>query len=167
VNGWGWIVGGYLVYVGLAIGAALFVALAIAVVRGQRRLRSLEERLARAERADRAEQPVAPRSVALVVPEHATEDDDEALVPTPLGQSEDLEPTEQVDREMFWDLLLRESVVRAAAVGHGLRAVLDPRTRNRIRFEVKQEIKRARKQRRSEERAAVRQLRQDRLEDSA
>ena len=166
MNGLGWIVGGYVAYVGLAIGAALLVALAVAVVRGQRRMRALEERLARAEQArhDAPEPSIGP---AVALRSVADEDDDETLVPTPLGSDEDPEPAERVDREMFWDLLLRESVVRAAAVGHGVRAVLDPRARNRIRFEVRQEIKRARKQRRSEERAAVRQLREDRLRDSA
>ena len=163
MNGLGWIVGGYLAYVGLAIGAALFVALAIAVVRGQRRMRALEQRLARAEQSA----PVVPERSVVLVPSDRVEAEDDTLFPTPLGVDDDREPVERVDREMFWDLLLRESVVRAAAVGHGLRAVLDPRTRNRIRFEVKQEIKRARKQRRSEERAAVRQLRQDRLEDAS
>ena len=162
MNGLGWLVGGSLAYVGLAIGAALFVALAIAVARGQRRMRALEERLARAEhtteRSLRVSDPPEPS---------ADEDDDEALVPTPLGSGEDPGPLERVDREMFWDLVLRESVVRVAAVGHGVRAVLEPRTRHRIRFEVRQEIKRARKQRRSDERAAVRQLREERLRDSA
>ena len=164
MNGLGWLVGGNLAYVGLAIGAALLVALAVAVVRGQRRMRALEERLARAEQV---ESRVTERAVVLATPAPSPEDDEDALVPTPLGGEEDPEPTERVDREMFWDLLLRESVVRAAAVGHGLRAVLDPRTRNRIRFEVRQEIKRARKQRKSEERAAVRQLREERMRESA
>jgi heme exporter protein D len=164
MNGLGWIVGGYVAYVALAIGAVLLVALAVAVVRGQRRMRALEERLVRAERVRRA----APeRAVEPVRALRSIEDDEDALVPTPLGADEEPEPPERVDREMFWDLLLRESVVRAAAVGHGLRAVLDPRTRNRIRFEVRQEIKRARKQRKSDERAAVRQLREDRLRDTA
>ena len=164
MNGLGWIVGGHLAYVGLAIGAALFVALAVAVVRGQRRMRALEERLARAEQV-RHDPPARALSAAPAL--DPAEHEDDALVPTPLGPDEEPEPLERVDREMFWDLLLRESVVRAAAVGHGVRAVLDPRVRNRIRFEVRQEIKRARKQRRSEERAAVRQLREDRLRDSA
>jgi heme exporter protein D len=165
VDGLGWLVGGYVAYVGLAIGAALFVALAIAVIRGQRRMRALEERLARAEQRD------APAVEPPIVPVPATpvpvDQDDKALIPTPLGSDEDASSAVRVDREVFWDLLLRESVVRAAAVGHGVRAVLDPRTRNRVRFEVRQEIKRARKQRKSEERAAVRQLRQDRFEESA
>lgn len=163
MDGLGWIVGGHLAYVGLAIGAALLVALAVAVVRGQRRMRALEARLARAEHS-------AERSLAVPDPAPAPPaevDDEDALVPTPLGPSVDVEPAERVSREMFWDLLLRESVVRAAAVGHGVRAVLDARTRNRIRFEVRQEIKRARKQRKSEERAAVRQLRENRMRESA
>ena len=155
MESWGWIAG--------AIGAALLVALAVTVVRGQRRMRALEERLARAERTVE----VAPDRAPVPVVTQDDDDDGEALVPTPLGPREDDGPVTRVDREIFWDLFLRESVVRVAAVGHGVRAVLDPRTRNRIRFEVKQQIKSARKQRRSEERAAVRQLRQDRLEDAS
>ncbi len=166
MDGLGWLVGGNLADVGLAIGAALFVTLAVALVRGQRRMGALEERLARAEQRDRPgmELPPAPaRELATTV----AEDDSQALVPTPLGSDDDEASGVRVDREMFWDLVLRESVVRAAALGHGLRAVLDPSTRNRVRFEVRQEIRRARRQRRSEERAAVRQLRQDRFEDTA
>lgn len=161
----GWYVGGYVAYVGLALGAALLVGLTVAVVRGHRRVRALEERIRR------AEQPHRP-AVPIVVAEDrgAKPDEDEALVPTPLGapaEPDDLEPTVRVDRQVFWVQLLRESVVRTAAVAHGVRAVLDPRVRNRIRFEVRQETRRARKQRRSEERAAVRQLREDRWKDSA
>jgi heme exporter protein D len=161
-----WFVGGHLGYVALAVGAALLVALAIAVVRGQRRMRALEQRLARAEQV--ATGPAEPtRAAATPPPATPASEEEGALVPTPLGSDPEAALSVRVDREMFWDLVLRESVVRIAAVGHGVRAVLDPRTRHRIRFEVRQEIKRARKQRRSDERSAERQLRQDRLEDTA
>ena len=163
MDGLAWSVGAIVTYVGLGIGAALLVALAVAVVRGQRRMRALEERLARAETS--ARHTVTSRE--LVTENIVDEDDLETLVPTPLGPAEDDEPVVRVDREMFWDLLLRESFVRVAAVGHGVRAVLDPRTRNRVRFEVRQETKRARKQRKADERAAVRQIRDERLRDSA
>ena len=90
MNGLGWIVGGSLAYVGLAIGAALFVALAVAVVRGQRRMRALEERLARAEQVQH-DAPQRSAETALALRPVANEDDD-TLVPTPLRSDEEPEP---------------------------------------------------------------------------
>ncbi len=53
--------------------------------------------------------------------------------------------------------MLRETVVKAASLAHGVRRALDPETRNRIRFEMKREVKRARKQRRADTRQARRE----------
>ncbi len=63
---------------------------------------------------------------------------------------------EPVDSALFADLVLRETVVKAASLAHGLRRALAPETRNRIRFEMKREVKRSRKQRRSDLREARR-----------
>ena len=52
--------------------------------------------------------------------------------------------------------MLRETVVRAASLAHGVRRALAPETRNRIRFEVKREIRRSRKQRKADLREARR-----------
>ncbi len=57
---------------------------------------------------------------------------------------------------LFADILLRETVVQAAALAAGLRRALAPEVRNRIRFEMRREVKRARKQRRADLRAARR-----------
>jgi hypothetical protein len=57
---------------------------------------------------------------------------------------------------LFADLVLRETVVRAAALAHGVRRALAPETRNRIRFEVRREVRRSRKQRRADLREARR-----------
>ena len=46
--------------------------------------------------------------------------------------------------------MLRESLVKAASLGYGVRRALAPETRNRIRFEMKREVKRSRRQRRAE-----------------
>ncbi len=62
----------------------------------------------------------------------------------------------RIDRALFADLVLRESVVRAASIAHGLRTALAPETRNRIRFEMRREVRRARKVRRSEVKEARR-----------
>ena len=53
-----------------------------------------------------------------------------------------------VETALFADLVLRETVVKAASLAHGVRRALDAETRNRIRFEMRRELKRARKQRR-------------------
>jgi hypothetical protein len=58
----------------------------------------------------------------------------------------------------FADIVVKETVVMAASLAHGLRRGLAPGTRNRIRFEMKQEVRRSRKQRRSDLKAAQRDL---------
>jgi hypothetical protein len=55
-----------------------------------------------------------------------------------------------VPAPVFADLLLKETVVQTASLFQGLRRALDPETRNRIRFHMRQEVKRSRKQRRAE-----------------
>jgi hypothetical protein len=67
-------------------------------------------------------------------------------------------PTSRVDGAVFADTVLRETVVKAASLAHGLRRGLAPATRNRIRFEMKQEVRRSRKQRRADLKAAQRDL---------
>jgi hypothetical protein len=41
-----------------------------------------------------------------------------------------------------------ESVVKVAALAHGVRRALSPQSRNRIRFEMRREVKRSRRERR-------------------
>ena len=62
-----------------------------------------------------------------------------------------------MDRALFADLVLRETVVKAAGLAHGVRRAWAPETRNRIRFEMKREVKRARKQRRADIKEARRE----------
>ena len=57
-------------------------------------------------------------------------------------------PARVVPAPMFADIVLRESVIKTAALAAGLRRALSPEVRNRIRFEMKREVKRSRKQRR-------------------
>lgn len=66
----------------------------------------------------------------------------------------------RIDGRLFADLVLRESVVKAAALAHGVRRALAPEHRLRIRSEMKRELRRARKQRKSDLRAARRHLAQ-------
>jgi hypothetical protein len=67
------------------------------------------------------------------------------------------QPTPTIGSALFADLVLRETVVKAASLAHGVRRALDAETRNRIRFEMKREVKRARKQRRVDTREARRE----------
>ena len=64
---------------------------------------------------------------------------------------------ETVPAPLFADIVLRETVVQAAALAAGLRRALSPESRNRIRFEMRREVKRARKQRRADLREARRE----------
>jgi hypothetical protein len=64
----------------------------------------------------------------------------------------------RLDGPAFADIVLKETVVKAASFAHGVRRGLAPATRNRIRFEMKQEVRRARRQRRADLKAARRDL---------
>ena len=63
----------------------------------------------------------------------------------------------RLERAVFADQLLRESVIRIGALSHGVRRALSAEARNRIRFEMRREVKRARKHRRVEQREAYRE----------
>lgn len=67
-------------------------------------------------------------------------------------------PTQRIEGKLFIDLVVRESVVKAASLTHGLRRALAPEARSRIRFAMKQQTKRARKQRRIEIREVRREM---------
>jgi hypothetical protein len=99
------------------------------------------------ERLDRLE-----RDTAAPVPS------EREYVITKLGEEEPVErqPAPMVEGRLFADLVVRESVVHAASLAHGVRRALAPATRNRIRFEMRQELKRARKQRKADLREAKR-----------
>jgi hypothetical protein len=80
------------------------------------------------------------------------------FVITHLGEDEATgAPPARIESALFADLVLRETVVKAASLAHGVRRALDPETRNRIRFEMRRELKRARKQRRVDTRQARRE----------
>lgn len=78
------------------------------------------------------------------------------------------EPTEEpaeLERAVFADHLLRESVIRVGSLAHGVRRALGAETRHRVRFEMKREVKRARKQRKAEQRLAHREWQARQRED--
>jgi hypothetical protein len=140
---------------GLAL--ALCCGLGIALVRA----RSRTERALRDARADaaqlriqvdalehRLDRPTAPHTpveAEFVITDFGDHDPGPAHAAPELGTA------------LFADLVLRETVVKAASLAHGVRRALDAETRNRIRFEMKREVKRARKQRRADTRQARRE----------
>jgi hypothetical protein len=80
------------------------------------------------------------------------------FVITDLGKPEPPDEPVRLDGPAFADIVLKETVVKAASFAHGVRRGLAPATRNRIRFEMRQEVRRSRKQRRSDLKAAQRDL---------
>jgi hypothetical protein len=61
------------------------------------------------------------------------------------------QPTMQrIDGKLFADLVLRETVVKAASLTHGVRRALSPEVVWRVRGEVRRELKRVRKQRKAD-----------------
>ena len=103
-------------------------------------LAALEERL------DRPAEDGAPVEAEFVITHLGT---DAAAEPDPV--------VPELGTALFADIVLRETVVKAASLAHGVRRALDAETRNRIRFEMRREVKRARKQRRVDTRQARRE----------
>jgi len=68
-------------------------------------------------------------------------------------------PVPALPPRAFADAVLRDTVVNAASLVHGVRRALSPEVRHRIRFEMKRELKRTRKERRVEVREALREYR--------
>lgn len=77
----------------------------------------------------------------------------------PTGQRPGSVPAPALPAPAFADAVLRDTVVHAAALVHGVRRALSPEVRNRIRFEMGREMKRTRKERRVEVKEALREYR--------
>jgi len=63
----------------------------------------------------------------------------------------------RIDGRLFADIVLREAVVRAASLTHGVRRALSPEVVWRVRGEVRRELKRARRQRKADLKVARRE----------
>ena len=72
------------------------------------------------------------------------------------GVSTALDQPARIDGRLFADIVLRETVVKAAALTHGVRRALAPEVVWRVRGEVRRELKRVRRQRRADLKAARR-----------
>ena len=152
-----------LVPAALALGVVLALVLLAVLLRDRSKVRA-ELVATRAEAAE-----LRSRIDALAVQVAASRREPEEFVITHLGEDgfetgpEGLpQPEDQrIDGKLFADLVLRETVVKAAALGHGVRRAMAPETRNRIRFEIKREVRRSRKARKEETRQVRREM-QDR-----
>lgn len=143
-----------MVLVALGVLAVLAVALTVALLRTRARTRD-ELATARSEAAAlRAQVEEIQRTLAS---RPAPSPDRTEYTITDLGASARpaVEPP-RVDQALFADLVLRETVVKAASLAHGVRRALGAESRNRIRFEVRREVRRSRKQRRADLREARR-----------
>ena len=96
------------------------------------------------------EERLSSRELELVVPDRvpvATVDDREYVI-TDMAQSRGPRiPVKAVPAPQFADVLLRESVIKTAALAAGLARALAPEVRNRIRFEMRRDVKRSRRDR--------------------
>ncbi len=141
------------------LAACVLGVVCLALVVALFRLRAVASRVsvdlkALREQLDGLERRVAERPAAARVSAPAPAE----FVITDLGRAEQPAEPARVDGPAFADIVLRETVVKAASFAHGVRRGLAPATRNRIRFEMKQEVRRARKQRRADLKAARRDL---------
>ncbi len=159
---WQWLALAGLAILALVVVTGLLVALVRLRTRTARELASARhEAEALRERLDRLEQ--ERRAPAPPLRAEAQE-----YRITGLGEPEpDAAPPAQLERAVFADLLLRESVIRLGSLGHGVRRAMSAESRNRIRFEMRRELKRARKQRRAEQREAYRDWQARRRADLA
>jgi hypothetical protein len=147
----------------LAVGGLALLCLVLVVVvlrlrasgdRSRAEVDALRDRLERLE-ADAGEPASAPAPTTTSAEAAPVE-----FVITDLGTrtEPDPEPVSVVAAPAFADIVVKETVVMAASLAHGLRRGLTPANRNRIRFEMKQEVRRSRKQRRIDLKAARRDL---------
>lgn len=142
----------------LALLALVLVVLVAACVAGVAFVRHERERTAAELARTRAEAAELRAKVEALVTATRTASEAQEFVITRLGEEADEAdlpaasdtPAQRIDGRLFVDLVARETVVKAAALGHGVRRALAPEVRNRIRFEMKREVKRSRMARKDE-----------------
>jgi len=144
-----------LVYAAAALLVPALIGCLVALRRTRREL--TQTRLEAAELRSRvdalAEQLRVPEPAPTTAPSTAPTE----FVITAMGvDNADEPPVQRLEGRLFADIVLRETVVRAVSLTHGVRRALAPETRNRIRFEMRREVKRSRKQRRADTKAALR-----------
>jgi hypothetical protein len=143
----------------LAVGGLGMVCVVLAVVLVRIRSNAIDVRRELAALQQRLEDLERRPEEGAAVADAATVTAPVEFVITDLGREEPPVEPVHVDAPAFADIVLKETVVKAASFAHGVRRGLAPATRNRIRFEMKMEVRRARKQRRADLKAAQRDLR--------
>lgn len=149
----------WLALVGLAL-VALVLLVALLSLRSRTAREAATSQAALAElrhRLDELERGADPRPA----PRGPAVPEEREYTITGLGALPDPDPEPatpaRLERAVFADQLLRESVIRIGSLTHGVRRALSAESRNRIRFEMRREVKRARKHRRVEQREAYRE----------
>ncbi len=146
------------IWLAVAAGGALALVLLVACALLWRNSRRLAARLAKLE-AGLAEQSAGTPHAAAAPVATPEAGQSAAYVITAIDEVAD-EPAPgvpaRIDGALFADIVARETLIKAAALAHGLRRGLSAETRNRIRFEMRREVKRSRKQRRADFKAALR-----------
>lgn len=153
MNGWSttWLAAGALV-LGLVLVVAV-VLLTVALVRSRAQTHSAlaEARESRQEllrRLEQLERPVGSVSEGVqefVITDVGVPDPEPPAVPT------------RIEGRLFVDVLVRETVVKAASWTHGVRVGLSAENRNRLRFEMRRETKVAARRRKADIKEALRQ----------
>jgi len=145
-----------------ALVTGLLLAVAVARLRAGRLRADAELAETRAEAAELRDR------VELLARQVTVRGTEPEFVITHVGEPAEEPPVPaRIEGRLFADIVLRESVVKAAALAHGLRRAAAPETRNRIRFEVGREIRRARRRRRAELRGLRRERPRDRTREVA
>jgi hypothetical protein len=145
-----------------AVLAVLVIGLAVALRRSYQRtaqeFAALERRFDALERTREADA-VGPGGfeTGASAPSSTNEGASEYVI-TRIGSADAdvVEVVDPPDAKLFADIVLRETVVKAASFAHGVRRGLSPEIRNKMWFEMRREVRRARKQRRADLKAAQR-----------
>lgn len=139
---------------GLLLALAAAVALAVALRRERRGTHadlsaSRADAEALRERLDRLESRLLPDSAADASGE-ADGADDSYVITDLTDRPAEPPAAPRVEGRLFADLVLRETVVKAAGLVHGVRRAASPEARFRMRYAYGREVKAARKRRRVE-----------------
>jgi hypothetical protein len=138
----------------LVVTVLSLVALAV-VLRGLRRARhEATEHAARARTAQLALEQRLEELTARLTRLEPVARHEPAYVITDAGEADQPGSAVAVPDRIVLSAAVGEPLVKAVALGHGLRRALSPESRNRIRFEVRRETRRSRRQRRREMREA-------------
>lgn len=156
-----WTTSTWAVAAALVLAVVLVVVLATALGRQRRVNRELletaaAERAALSERLTALETPRPGPSAGREVEEFVITDVGQPVA-APTDRAGDDVVAARIGGRLFADVVLRETVVKAASWTHGVRHALSAENRNRVRFEVRRETKRATRRHKADVKKALRQ----------